>query len=107
MAEYRAASDVFVGKASPSPVYEALSVGRPVIATGYAGLNELGVARHIAREGLGCYVSSAANLAREVRRYAADSVLFREVARRCGALNLASKAERFAHHIVGQGENRF
>jgi UDP-N-acetylglucosamine:LPS N-acetylglucosamine transferase len=107
MAEYLAASDVFVGKAGPSSVYEALAVGRPVIATGYAGLNELGVARQIAREGLGCYAASAADLSHQVRRYAADPILLQEVGRRCRALNLASKTERFAHHIVRYAENGY
>src|SRR3712207_7972196 len=46
-------SDVFVGKAGPSSVYEALAVGRPVLASGYAGLNELGVVRFIESRGLG------------------------------------------------------
>lgn len=100
MAEYLAASDLFVGKAGPSSVYEALAVGRPVLATGYAGLNELGVARYIEREGLGCYVATTAALVGEVRRYAADPALLQKVARRCKALDLASRTERFAHHIV-------
>lgn len=105
MAEYLAASDVFVGKAGPSSVYEALAVGRPVLATGYTGLNELGVARYIEREGLGCYVRTTGQLAREVRRYAEDPGLLEQVARRCGALNLACKTERFAHHIVRYAES--
>lgn len=100
MADFLAASDLFVGKAGPSSVYEALAVGRPVLATGYAGLNELGVARYVEREGLGCRVGTTAALAREVRRYARNPALLSEVARRCEALDLPSKTERFAHHIV-------
>ncbi len=100
MAEYLAASDVFVGKAGPSSVYEALAVGRPVLASGYAGLNELGVVRFIENRGLGRYVRSTAALAREVRRYAGDPALLEEISRRCRGLNLASSTERFAHHIV-------
>src|ERR687894_1235949 len=100
MATYLAASDVFVGKAGPSSVYEALAVGRPALVTGYAGLNELGVARFIEKEGLGRYVRTTAALAREVRRYAGDPALLEEVARRCRELDLASSTERFAHHIV-------
>jgi UDP-N-acetylglucosamine:LPS N-acetylglucosamine transferase len=101
MATYLAASDVFVGKAGPSSVYEALAVGRPVLASGYAGLNELGVVRFIESRGLGHHVRTTAALAREVRRYAGDPGLLREVARRCRELDLASSTERFAHHIVG------
>jgi len=100
MAEYLAASDVFVGKAGPSSVYEALAVGRPVLATGYAALNELGVARYVEREGLGSFVRTTEDLLREVRRYAAEPALMVQVARRCEALALASRTERFAHHIV-------
>jgi len=100
MATYLAASDVFVGKAGPSSVYEALAVGRPVLASGYAGLNELGVVRFIEKEGLGRYVKTTAALTREVRRYAGDHALLEEVAWRCRRLDLASSTERFAHHIV-------
>jgi UDP-N-acetylglucosamine:LPS N-acetylglucosamine transferase len=100
MATYLAASDVFVGKAGPSSVYEALAVGRPVLASGYAGLNELGVVRFIENMDLGRHVRTTATLAREVRRYAGDPALLEEVARRCQELNLATSTERFAHHIV-------
>jgi UDP-N-acetylglucosamine:LPS N-acetylglucosamine transferase len=100
LAENLAASDVFVGKAGPSSVYEALAVGRPVLASGYAGLNELGVVRFIENKGLGLHVRTTAALAREVRRYAGNPTLLDEVARRCRELNLASSTERFAHHIV-------
>jgi 1,2-diacylglycerol 3-beta-galactosyltransferase len=100
LATYLAASDVFVGKAGPSSVYEALAVGRPVLASGYAGLNELGVVRFIKNEGVGRYVRKGAALRREVQRYAGDPTLLEEVARRCRQLDLASSTERFAHHIV-------
>ena len=100
LAEYLAASDVFVGKAGPSSVYEALAVGRPVLASGYAGLNELGVVRFVEGQGLGRHVRTNAALVREVRRYAGEPVLLEEISRRCRGLNLASSTERFAHHIV-------
>jgi UDP-N-acetylglucosamine:LPS N-acetylglucosamine transferase len=100
LAEYLAASDVFVGKAGPSSVYEALAVGRPVLASGYAGLNELGVVRFVEDRGLGRHVRTNAALVREVRRYAGDPALLEEISRRCRGLNLTSSTERFAHHIV-------
>jgi 1,2-diacylglycerol 3-beta-galactosyltransferase len=100
LATYLAASDVFVGKAGPSSVYEALAVGRPVLACGYAGLNELGVARFIENRGLGSHIRTTAALAREVRRYAGDPALLEEVAQRCRELDLSSSTEQFAHHIV-------
>jgi UDP-N-acetylglucosamine:LPS N-acetylglucosamine transferase len=100
MATYLAASDVFVGKAGPASVYEALVVGRPALVTGYAGLNEVGVARFVEREGLGRYVKTPRMVLEEVRRYAGDPTLLEEVAHRCWELDLASSTEQLAHHII-------
>src|ERR687894_2196670 len=86
MATYLAASDVFIGKAGPASVYEALVVGRPVLVTGYAGLNEVGVARLVEDMGLGSYVRTPRALLEEVRRYALEPALLEEVARRCREL---------------------
>lgn len=100
MASYLAAGDVFVGKAGPGSVYEALAVGRPVILTGYAALNERAVTRFVGREGLGSYAPATATLVREVRRYAQDPALLEEAARRCRALNLAGATESLARYVV-------
>jgi UDP-N-acetylglucosamine:LPS N-acetylglucosamine transferase len=100
MATYLAASDVFVGKAGPASVYEALVVGRPALVTGYAGLNEVGVARFVEREGLGRYVKTPRMLLEEVRRYASSPALLEEVARQCREMELAAATERLAHYIV-------
>ena len=100
MATYLAASDVFVGKAGPASVYEALVVGRPALVTGYAGLNEVGVARFVEREGLGRYVKTPRRLLEEVRRYASSPALLEEVARQCREMELAATTERLAHYIV-------
>jgi UDP-N-acetylglucosamine:LPS N-acetylglucosamine transferase len=100
MATYLAASDVFVGKAGPASVYEALVVGRPALVTGYAGLNEVGVARLVESMGLGRYVRTPGALLEEVRRYALDPALLEEVARRCRELDPAAATERLAHYIV-------
>jgi 1,2-diacylglycerol 3-beta-galactosyltransferase len=100
MATYLAASDVFVGKAGPASVYEALVVGRPTLVTGYAGLNEVGVARFVEMRRLGRYVETPEMLLEEVRRYAADPALLRDVALRCRELDLAAATERLAHYIA-------
>ncbi len=100
MATYLAASDVFVGKAGPASVYEALVVGRPALVTGYAGLNEVGVARFVENKRLGRYARTPGMLLEEVRRYATDPALLEEVARRCREMELAAATERLAHHIV-------
>ena len=100
MATYLAASDVFVGKAGPASVYEALVVGRPTLVTGYAGLNEVGVARFVEDRRLGRYVRTPGMLLEEVRRYASNPALLEEVALRCRELDLAAATERLAHYIV-------
>jgi UDP-N-acetylglucosamine:LPS N-acetylglucosamine transferase len=100
MATYLAASDVFVGKAGPASVYEALVVGRPALVTGYAGLNEVGVARFVEDQRLGRYVKTPRMLLEEVRRYASDPALLEELARRCREMELAAATERITHHIV-------
>jgi 1,2-diacylglycerol 3-beta-galactosyltransferase len=100
VATYLAASDVLVGKAGPASVYEALLVGRPALVTGYAGLNEAGVARFVERERLGHYVKTPGMLIEVVRRYATDPALLEEVARRCREMDLAAATERLAHYIV-------
>ena len=104
MAEYLAASDVFVGKAGPASVYEAIVAGRPALVTGYAGLNEVGVARLVEERGLGRYVGTPGELSEEVRRYALDSALLEEVARRCRELDPAAATERLAHYVVRYAE---
>ena len=64
-----AASDVVVGKAGPASTMEALAVGRPVLATAYAGLNELAVTDFLASSGLGGYVGGWERLVAAVRRW--------------------------------------
>jgi len=100
MATYLAASDVFVGKAGPASVYEALVIGRPALVTGYAGLNEVGVTRFVEDKRLGRHVKTPRMLLEEVRRCASDPALLEEVARRCREMELAAATERLAHHIV-------
>jgi 1,2-diacylglycerol 3-beta-galactosyltransferase len=104
MATYLAASDVFVGKAGPASVYEAVVVGRPALVTGYAGLNEVGVARLVEEKGLGSYVKTPRELLGEVRRYASDPAFLEEVARRCRSLEPAAASERLAHYVVRYAE---
>jgi UDP-N-acetylglucosamine:LPS N-acetylglucosamine transferase len=100
IATYLAASDVFVGKAGPASVYEAIVVGRPALVTGYAGLNEVGVARLVEERGLGRYVGTPGGLLEDVRRYALNPALLENVARRCRELDPAAATERLAHYVV-------
>ncbi len=100
MAAHLAAADVVVGKGGPASVYEALAVGRPVILTGYAGLNELGVVRFVEEAGLGRYVRNREEFLGALRRYAAEPGLREEVALRCKDLDLEDKTERLARYVV-------
>ncbi len=106
MALHVAASDVVVGKAGPASVYEALAVGRPVLVTGYAGLNERGVARFIEREGFGRYVRTPEALSNAVARYADSPDLLEEVARRSRDLDLAGDTEKLARYVVRYASSR-
>ncbi|CAN5752728.1 hypothetical protein BH23ACT11_BH23ACT11_20630 [soil metagenome] len=100
MAPHLAASDLFVGKAGPASVYEALAVGRPALLTGYAGLNERAVLRFVVREGVGCHVKNRNDLLQATRRYAADPALSEDVAIRCRALGIEDATERLARYVV-------
>lgn len=100
VATYLAAADVFVGKAGPASVYEALAVGRPVILTGYAGLNERGVVRFMEQEGLGVFAGTGGKLRESLRRYVSEPGLLGEAALRCRALDLGDATERLARYVV-------
>lgn len=100
MAVFIAASDVVVGKAGPASVYETLAVGRPLLITSYAGLNEKGVTEFVADQGLGHYVPSAASLARAVRLYNLDGARARAVTARCRALDLQGQTDAVARAIL-------
>lgn len=105
MAAHVAASDVVVGKAGPASVHEALAVGRPVLVTGYAGLNELGVLRFVEERGFGRYVGRPGALAEAVEAYASDPRLLEDVALRSRELGLARNTERLARHVVRYAES--
>lgn len=112
MAEYLAACDLVVGKAGPASVLEALAVGRPVLVTRYAGLNEHKLVRFLAERRLGTYTPSLASLTQEVTRYRVSPERLCEVATRSAALGLAEMTEQVAHYLAhaatcGLAEVRF
>lgn len=100
MAEFLAASDAVIGKGGPASVYEALAVGRPVVVSTYAGLNERGVVQFVAASGLGAYAPSIPALLAALRGYARDPEALAAVAARCRALELGAQTERLAHAVV-------
>ena len=89
-------------------------MGRPLLITSYAGLNEQGVTRFVAEQGLGHYVPSTAALLEALRLYEqADpgqgnpqSDRVQDVAARCRALDLKGQTDAVAQAILGY-LNRF
>ena len=100
MALYVSASDVVIGKAGPASVYESLAVGRPVIVTGHAGLNEKEVAEFIERSGFGSYAKTPEALSKSILRYASNPALLEDVALRSRRLSLAKDTGRLARYVV-------
>jgi UDP-N-acetylglucosamine:LPS N-acetylglucosamine transferase len=104
MAWFIAAADVVVGKAGPASVFETLAVGRPFVASSYAGLNERAVVRFLEARELGGY---APNVDEAVRR----TLAFRRanaaeaVPRRAAALDLGGMTERLARYVAGYAEH--
>lgn len=100
-----AAADVVVGKAGPASTMEALAVGRPVLATAYAGLNERAVVRFLAARGVGGAVALP-ELGAAVAAWRDTPGLLAGAKARAAALDFAGMAERAAAHLraVARGE---
>ena len=101
MAEQLAACDLVVGKAGPASVLEALAVGRPMLVTSYAGLNERRLIRFLSEQRLGTYTPSVSQLVQEVRRYQRSPERLCEATQRCAALGLPEMTEQVAHYLAG------
>ena len=99
MPEYLAAADLVVGKAGPASTMEALAVGRPVVATSYAGLNEERVVRFLQSRALGGYAPTASALSQQVAEGRQPDRL--EGARQAAAaLNFGAMSGRLAEHLL-------
>lgn len=105
MPAYLAASDLVVGKAGPASTMEALAVGRPVLATTYAGLNEECVVRFLQLRQLGGYAPTRASLERYVSQWR-DPERLREAATRARTLDFPGMSQRVADYIwkVARGD---
>ena len=99
MADYLAACDLVIGKAGPASVMEALAVGRPVLVTGYAGLNEVKLLRFLVTRGLGHEVRNLASLSALVHDYQTSPQRLVAVAEGCRRLDLAGMTERLADYL--------
>ena len=100
VAEFLAATDLVVGKAGPASVFEALAVGRPFIATGYAGLNELEVVRFLARRRLGTLARRRRSIVEAVSGYRREPAELERVVARTRELDFTGMSERLARYIA-------
>ncbi|HKI56945.1 MAG TPA: glycosyltransferase [Trueperaceae bacterium] len=106
MERYVAAADVFVGKAGPASVMETLAVGRPLLLTAYAGLNERRVAEFVESRGLGKLVPRARDIAVEVMRLQQDAGLRLDIEARIGALGFDRMADGIGRYLLHYAESR-
>jgi len=95
-----AACDVVVGKAGPASVMEALAVGRPVVVTGYAGLNEEAVVRFLVSRGLGSHAPDAAALRSELNAWSSSPERRAGAALACGRLAFPAMRHAIADALV-------
>ena len=80
-------------------MYESLAIGRPFIATGYAGLNELGVLQFILQESLGYFARNIQELNLCVSKLIDSPDLIRYISHNCAALNLHDQTRAIANMI--------
>ena len=106
MADYLAACDVVVGKAGPASVLEALAVGRGVLVSSYAGLNEAKLVRFLEEKSLGAYVPKPTQLAQTLTEFAAPEAQKR-VAECCRELELSEAARDFSRYLAGNVTHGF
>ena len=99
MADYLAACDVVIGKAGPASVLEALAVGRGVLVSSYAGLNEAKLVRFLEQKSLGAYVPKPEQLAQKLTEFAMPEAQTRvaELSRR---LELDTMTHDFSRYLA-------
>lgn len=104
--DYLAAADVVVGKAGPASVLEALAVGRPMLMTSYAGINEAKLVRFVTAKDLGAYVPRPTGLAAQLEHFAQQGVHER-VARESRSLRLPEMTHDFAVYLGTLAQDGF
>jgi UDP-N-acetylglucosamine:LPS N-acetylglucosamine transferase len=101
VADHVAAADVVIGKAGPNSVLEAVAVGRPVVVTRSAGLNEDRVLRFLEANGLGHDARGAGALERWVARYRDEPTVREAFDAAAARLDVAGTTRRVGEHVVG------
>jgi UDP-N-acetylglucosamine:LPS N-acetylglucosamine transferase len=101
MPKMLAACDVVIGKAGPASVMESLAVGRPLVVTGYAGLNEEAVLRFLLRRGLGTYAPDGASLRAALAAWSSSPGRRIDAARACEDLAFPEMRRAIAAALAG------
>ncbi len=100
MADFVAACDLVIGKTGPAAVFEALAVGRPVLATRRSGGVENLFIRFLETKGLGRYTPTTDTLLETVRAYQASPETLDDVAARAAALDFPGMSARVADYLA-------
>jgi len=106
MASHMAASDLVIGKVSGATVFEALAVGRPILATRKSYRSEDEYINYLHGKGLGHFCPDRESLQARVSEYQSDPARLAEVKRRTEQLDFAGMSERIAHYLVHYLETR-
>jgi UDP-N-acetylglucosamine:LPS N-acetylglucosamine transferase len=106
MHRYLAACDVVIGKAGPASVMEALAVGRPVLVTMYAGLNERKVLTFLQDHALGAYVTTPEALVAAVGQYWREPERLERIHQRVGVPDFGGMTAEMAHYLVAYAQTR-
>lgn len=97
---YVAAADVVVAKTGPATVYEALAVGRPVLAPMRSGRAENRTAAMLTRHGLGGEATSPVELTRRLSEYRDDPAALASAAASAARFDFPGMAERLGQYLV-------
>jgi UDP-N-acetylglucosamine:LPS N-acetylglucosamine transferase len=106
LGEHVAAADVVVTKTGPATVYEALAVGRPILAPERFGMAENRMSEMLARSGLGGEATTSAELAERLARYGDDPDLLAAAEAKAAAFDFAGMAERLGRYLEGYARTR-
>jgi len=100
MADYLAASDVVIGKTGATAVFEALAVGRPVLAPHRSGGIETFMIDVLAQHQLGGSAPAPAELQAQVRAYYHDPSQLQAVYERTRAIDFTGLTRRLTDYLV-------
>lgn len=100
MADYLAASDVVIGKTGATAVFEALAVGRPVLAPHRSGGIETFMIEVLTQHHLGGSAPLPEGLQAQVRAYYDDPSQLQAVYERTRAVDFAGLTRRLTDYLV-------